>query len=274
MNRTDPQEAATPGDVAATDGASGNGLLPAQQRPRIARPVKLPERIAAAIVSDIVSDGLRPGDRLPIESVMRERFQVGRASLREALRILEVHGLISLRSGPGGGPIVTAVNPRDVARTFSLYLNMSGARMHELVQARIFIEPMVARMAVSNRDPASLKRLEEAMAYEASIPPDDERYIEAANNFHYTLTTMTGNRVVDLLATALKELYTTRVVSWGVASRTTEPSIRNEHREIGEAILAGDAGRAEELMRQHVTYYLERMEADPSSLSNETVTWG
>jgi GntR family transcriptional repressor for pyruvate dehydrogenase complex len=66
--------------------------------------VKTSERVAAAIVSEIVSRGLGAGDRSPNEATMLERFQVGRASLREALRILEVHGLISLRSGPGGGP--------------------------------------------------------------------------------------------------------------------------------------------------------------------------
>src|SRR5690349_5234368 len=65
---------------------------PSVKPAELARPVKLPERIAAAIVSDIVSQGLKPGDRLPIESVMRERFEVGRASIREALRILEIHG--------------------------------------------------------------------------------------------------------------------------------------------------------------------------------------
>jgi len=265
----------SPTAVSESDGQQPeqNGLADALQAPRIARGVKLPERIAAAIVHDIVSEGLKPGDRLPKEAEMQDRFQVGRGSLREALRILEIHGVISLRSGPNGGPVVTAVSPHDVARTFSLYLNVSGARLGELVQARMFIEPIVARMAAENPDPQARGRLEEAMAFEASIPANDSRYIEAANNFHYAITSMTGNGVIDLLATSLKELYTTRIVSSGVASRTTEPTIRNEHREIGEAILAGDGARAEALMRSHMEVYMERMKNDPASLPDELVTW-
>jgi GntR family transcriptional repressor for pyruvate dehydrogenase complex len=241
----------------------------------IGRPVKLSERIAAALVSDIVAAGLGPGDRLPNEAAMLERFQVGRASLREALRILEVYGLISLRSGPGGGPVVTAADAHNVARAFSLYLHVSQARIGDLVEARMFIEPMVARMAAENRDPDALRRLEQAMAEEASIPDHDDAYVAAANNFHYAVTTMTGNAVVDLVATALKELYTTRFVSAGLASQTTEPTtIRNEHREIGEAILAGDADTAERLMREHMRIYVQRMAAAAPALTDEIITWG
>jgi GntR family transcriptional repressor for pyruvate dehydrogenase complex len=240
---------------------------------QLSRGPKLPERIAAVILDDIVSQGLEAGDRLPIEETMRERLQVGRASLREAVRILEVHGVISLRSGPRGGPVVTDVQAHDVARTFSLYLNISRARIEELVEARLVIEPIVARMAAENRSPEALDRLRAAMAAEDALPASDERYIKAANDFHYAITSMTGNKVIDLLATSLKELYTTRAVSSGVASRTTEPTIRNEHREIGTAILEGDADRAEELMRSHMELYLERMRSDPQSIADQLVTW-
>src|SRR4051812_16787467 len=99
--------------------------------PALPRPIKTSERIAAALIEDVNGEGLQPGDRLPNEAAMVERFQVGRGSLREALRILEVYGLISLKSGPGGGPVVQAVDPREVGRTFSLYLSIAGATIAE-----------------------------------------------------------------------------------------------------------------------------------------------
>jgi GntR family transcriptional repressor for pyruvate dehydrogenase complex len=111
---------------------------------RIERGLKTSERVATALVSEIVNSQLQAGDRLPNEAAMVEQFQVGRGSLREALRILEVHGLISMRSGPGGGPVITAVDPRDVARTFSLYLHLRGAKVRELIEASLFMEPMIA----------------------------------------------------------------------------------------------------------------------------------
>jgi GntR family transcriptional repressor for pyruvate dehydrogenase complex len=241
--------------------------------PLIDRAIKTSERIAAAIVSEIISLELKPGDRLPNEAAMVERFRVGRGSLREALRILEVHGLISLRSGPGGGPEVIAVNPRDVARTFSLYLHLSRATIRELTEARLFLEPMIARMAAETREPGGMKRLQEALDYEASIPKNDPRYIFAGNNFHYVLATMSGNAVIDLMATALKELYTSRVVGGGLVNDLDQEKLRSDHRKIGMAIIKGDPETAERLARQHTQYYLGKVMRIPG-FAESTITWG
>ena len=238
----------------------------------VARGMKTSERIAAIIIEDIAGQGLVPGDRLPNEAAMIERFQLGRGSVREALRILEVHGIIQLRSGPGGGPVVGAVRPRDVARTFSLYLNRVGATMGELVDARTFLEPTVARLASEYQDPDGLERLREALAREELIEDGDPRYIQAANDFHYVVGSMTGNRVLNLIAMSLKELYTSRVVGGGLANATTAPSIRLEHRAIGEAILSGDGDMAEELMRVHMNLYLGRVRSLPG-VGDSVITW-
>lgn len=241
---------------------------------QLSRPVKTSERIAAALVDDVIRDDLRPGDRLPNEAAMVERFGVGRGSLREALRILETHGLISLKSGPGGGPILLAVDPRDVGRTFSLYLSLRHATIAELIETRIFIEPMVARLAASNPDPEARERLARALEAEAAAPQLDSRFVDAANDFHYVVGSMTGNNVFDLVATALKQLYTTKVVSAGIISQRVAPSIRDEHREIGQAILDGDPDRAEDLMGKHMQYYLGRMRDVEPQFTASTISWG
>src|SRR5579862_3784564 len=79
------------------------------------RTVKTAETVAAAIVRDIVARGLATGDALPSENAMLEHYRVSRASLREGLRLLEVQGLIRLKPGPGGGPLVGAVDPKNLA---------------------------------------------------------------------------------------------------------------------------------------------------------------
>jgi GntR family transcriptional regulator, transcriptional repressor for pyruvate dehydrogenase complex len=265
---------ATPTEnIAAGAVGKSDGPRAVYPPPLIDRAIKTSERIAAAIVSEIISLELKPGDRLPNEAAMVERFRVGRGSLREALRILEVHGLISLRSGPGGGPEVIAVNPRDVARTFSLYLHLSRATIRELTEARLFLEPMIARMAAETREPEGMKRLQEALDYEASIPKNDPRYIFAGNNFHYVLATMSGNAVIDLVATALKELYTTRVVGGGLVNDLDQEKLRSDHREIGMAIIKGDPETAERLARQHTQYYLGKVMRIPG-FAESTITWG
>jgi len=273
-----PGEVGEANAATAEDGAVGAVGKSAGPRavyppPLIDRAIKTSERIAAAIVSEIISLELKPGDRLPNEAAMVEQFRVGRGSLREALRILEVHGLISLRSGPGGGPEVIAVNPRDVARTFSLYLHLSRATIRELTEARLFLEPMIARMAAETREPGGMKRLQEALDYEASIPKGDPRYIFAGNNFHYVLATMSGNAVIDLMATALKELYTSRVVGGGLVNDLDQEKLRGDHRRIGMAIIEGDPEKAERLARQHTQYYLGKVVRIPG-FAESTITWG
>jgi GntR family transcriptional regulator, transcriptional repressor for pyruvate dehydrogenase complex len=245
-----------------------------QPRSGIERGVKTSERVASAIVDDIVAAGLKPGDRLPNEAAMIDRFRVGRGTLREALRILEVYGLINLRSGPGGGPVVVAIDPRSVSRTFSLYLHLSAATMGELIETRLLIEPMVARFAAMHIDEAdNADRLRDALRHEQSISAEGGRYIDAANDFHYVLASVTGNRVFDVVATALKELYTTRIVGGGLASQTTEPNIRFEHQEIGEAILAGNADQAETLMRDHMDLYIRRLSAVNPNFAKSVIDW-
>ena len=87
------------------------------------RAEKVPEMVARRILREIVDRGLTEGDRLPSEAVMLARFGVGRASLREALRILETHGLIRIKPGPQGGPVVTEPTAADYGQTTTLYLH-------------------------------------------------------------------------------------------------------------------------------------------------------
>jgi GntR family transcriptional regulator, transcriptional repressor for pyruvate dehydrogenase complex len=237
----------------------------------ITRGIKTSERIASALVEDIIAAGLGPGDRLPNEASMAERFGVGRGSVREALRLLEVHGMISLRSGPKGGPVIIAVDPRYVGRTLSLYLSLRGATIEEVVQTRLILEPNVARLAAEHLSEESSARLREAL--EAEAAGSESGYIDAANEFHYVLATITGNRVLDLVATALKDLYTTRVVGAGVAHVTTDPSIKLEHREIGEAILRGDGAKAESLMRAHMDFYTDKIHSVVPHFAESRLTW-
>jgi DNA-binding FadR family transcriptional regulator len=118
------------------------------------------------------------------------------------------------------------------------------------VETRQLIEPTVARMAAENRDPSSAQRLQAALAYEASIGDRDPRYVDAANDFHYVVASMTGNRVMDVVATALKEMYTSRVVHGGLAQQ-----------------------KAEKLMREHVGVYLGRMKDVAPAFVESPITW-
>jgi GntR family transcriptional repressor for pyruvate dehydrogenase complex len=232
------------------------------------------ERLASAIVGLVIEQGLKEGDRLPNESEMVEQFGVGRGSLREALRILETYGLISLRSGPGGGPVVLNVSPADVSRSFSLYLKLSGATIRELVDARKVIDPLMARLAAENMDELAAQQLRDALDREEKAARDKTTVVATANDFHYVLASLTGNSVLNLVATSLKEMYTSRFVMIGLAERVTRPSIRKEHRRIGDAVLSGDGDLAEKLMREHAAKHFDQALRVSPSFSNSVISWG
>ena len=93
------------------------------------RTEKLSEVLAREIVRDLRD--LEPSTMLPPEAVMLDKYRVGRASLREALRLLEVQGLIVIRPGPGGGPMVAQADSVHYGRMSSLYYHMVGATYHD-----------------------------------------------------------------------------------------------------------------------------------------------
>jgi GntR family transcriptional repressor for pyruvate dehydrogenase complex len=239
----------------------------------LGRQVKTSERVASAILELIIERELQAGDRLPNEAEMIEHFDVGRGSLREALRILETFGLIVLRSGPGGGPVLLRVNPRDVSRSFSLYLNLGGATLEELAEARLLLEPLVARKAAESLTPESAEQIRRALDREAGDGVEPSIIVERANDFHYTLALSTGNTVLNLLATALKEMYTSRLVNIGLAEKTTDSTIRHEHAAIGEAVIAGDADLAERLAREHFRTHFEQIKAASPGFVASRITW-
>src|SRR5439155_15826548 len=113
---------------------------------------KTSERIALEIVHDIVAQGLQAGDHLPLEAAMVEHYGVSRASLREALRLLEVQGLIALKPGPGGGPVVGSVDAPSLARTTTLYFHLGGMTYGELYQTQEMLEPLCAELAARHPD--------------------------------------------------------------------------------------------------------------------------
>ena len=111
---------------------------------------------------------------------MLATYQLGRASLREALRILEVHGLILIRPGRGGGPVVANFSSRDFGRMATLHFHVGRATFRDLVQARMVMEPVMAGLAAQRLDDVAKDELDAALARmrSAMTVEDDDQYIE------------------------------------------------------------------------------------------------
>jgi DNA-binding FadR family transcriptional regulator len=232
------------------------------------RTVKASERVAQLIVGDIVEMGMQTGDRLPLESAMVDQYRVSRTSLREALRLLEVQGLIWLKPGPGGGPVVGTVEPSHLARTAALYFHLGAATYGELMRTQVHLEPLCATLAAMHPDRAD--RLASYLAHDA--PGALESYRDLTTGFHDVVYQLAANPVLSLLTQAVTHIVTHHVIL------TMDPIelrlvILDEHAELARVIIDGDAAEAHRLMAGHFQRQHDHLRAHWPARLDELIQW-
>jgi GntR family transcriptional regulator, transcriptional repressor for pyruvate dehydrogenase complex len=246
----------------------------AEPDPTPPRREKRSEVVARRLVADIVDRRLPPGTMLPSEAVMLKDYGVGRTSLREAIRILEIHGLVRIRPGPGGGPMVAEADSHHFGSMMALALQAHHATYGALLEAQVAIEPVMVRLA-AKRDPeivAPVLRaaIEEAeRAYEEA---DDLQFLEICVEFHVMLGGLSGNRILDLYGQALNDLYFGHA---GTLFRevTNRRLVLEAHKQIADAILQRRPQAAAQLMRAHLARNAETFHTTYPDQLQQIVVW-
>jgi len=216
------------------------------------RSLKASEQVVHAILADIKRQGLKPGDRLPQEPDMVARYGVARATVREALRILEVNGLINVKVGPGGGPTVRSATPADFGRAISLFLQAEGITLEELFRARRLIEPVLARDAALQQDPGWIAQARDLIARGRTLDiGDDTAYIAITREFHELVVQGTTNRVFRSFALGLMSMFIGSL-DQAIYPLDKRRKVLREHEDILKAIIAGNPARVEKLMMTHM----------------------
>lgn len=234
---------------------------------------KVPELLARRILREITQNRMSAGDRLPPEAQMLARFGVGRASLREALRILEIHGIIKIKPGPHGGPRITDMAPGDFGQTTTMYLQRSGATIRELLEARLMVEPRMARLAAQRLTETTAARIKRAAAWGwEAVDGSPEVWSAAAEEFHTVLAGASGNRVLDLQASSLITVERQRIGSV-VTDRADRQRTLEVHEWIAQAVLGRDADKAEDLTRRHIQALVKILDSTDAQTMSETIEW-
>lgn len=236
------------------------------------RLLKASETLAHELL-DIIRRDLKPGDRLPRETEMIAAFEVSRATVREALRILEINGLLSMRTGPNGGPTVRQPSPSDFGRALSLFLQAERITLQEILEARRFLEPAIVRDATKRREPAFIARVRELAARGREVDiNDDEAYVRLTREFHELMASSAENRVFTLFGLGLLSMFV------GNMERAIFPpeerrDVIAEHEKILLAILGRQADKAEKLMRSHMDHFLDGIARRQPDTYRKLIRW-
>lgn len=232
------------------------------------------EQIIFQISEGIMEGRLRPGDRLPAERVLAETFGVSRASVREALRALEVFGVLAARrgTGPDAGSIVADGAGEGLTNALRLHAGLLQITMRDIVDIRAVLETYAARRAAEQHGPQpALRELLGSM----SAATDVDTYHQLDTDFHVALARASGNALLPVMMESLRGAMQrdmlagfSRLSDW----RAERDRLVIEHRHIVECIEAGQPEEAATALQNHImAFYRTVMDSasgddqDPSS---------
>lgn len=231
--------------------------MPVDKRNR-ARLREKPQLIADELRMLIASGELSEGETLGREPELVERFGVSRPSLREALRILEAEGLITVVRGLHGRVIVHEPNERMTARTAALLLHSRNVSLADVFEARSQLEPLAARAIASMRSRRAIVAELRALIDEEEAAIRDPETFGAANaRFHLRLVALAGNQTLSIVAEMLNEVVARAVTAVSEADdvvgslATRRRGIRSQRRLL-ELLETGVGAAAEEHWRAHM----------------------
>jgi DNA-binding FadR family transcriptional regulator len=237
------------------------------------RSVKRSDVIAREIVEEILAGGLQAGDVLPPEGVMLSHYEVGRASLREALRLLESQGLVTLKTGPGGGPVVGEVDAANLGRTATLFFRLAGATCGVLAEAMLLLDPWLAELAASRAQPRAARVSLGTCVAAADQSRDDSAAVwMTAPEFHDAIYRLSGNGVLETLASAVGAIFRSQVLSQ-VDMSECQPAFLAHHHQLADAISAGEPSVARRLAYDHMESIVNTVSGQSPWLLERVIEW-
>jgi DNA-binding FadR family transcriptional regulator len=211
------------------------------------------EQIVAHVERAIYDGNLRQGQKLPPERQLARDLKASRVAVREALRTLELRGLVEVRQGSTGGYFVRDADDRPLVRDFETLFRLGRVSWAQLIEARRLIEPEVAFLAAQRATEGDIKALgvalEERLEQAAGLPA---RRFDL--EFHRVLAEAARNPVHAVITHALIDLAAEVVVPQPVLSEVDNVHIDTAHRRILDAVAAGKAGEARTAMVAHIDH--------------------
>lgn len=250
--------------MAVADGSTGpvreNGTEQAPEatwRP-IARP-RAHETVIERIEEQIFTGALKVGDHLPPERELASMLGVSRAAVREAIRVLEVQGVLRAGVGVGrnSGTVVSSSSSEALTRMLRLHVALTSFAITDVIEARVALERYSARLAATQGTEEDRARMGELLEQMRAPDVSLETFNDLDTQFHHLLAEAARNRLVADMTIAIRESMRTPIlrsfhetVSWP----RLEAELMAGHEAIYRAIVDGDARRASDAVEEHIRY--------------------
>ncbi|MBW2057258.1 MAG: FadR family transcriptional regulator [Deltaproteobacteria bacterium] len=224
------------------------------------------QNVIDQIQEAILQGKLKAGDRLPGERELKEAFKTSRGTLREALRVLEQKGLITIKTGVGGGPIVKAVTTRQVTESLALLLRYQKVSLRDLAEFREGVEGIVTGLAAERAEQRDIEHLRDLLAkakahLEGGVSEWDE-FIQVDNALHLELARIARNPVYESVLQTVHENINQYYERYLPKSEKNMKENYQDLCEIVKAVEERQATKARLLAQEHVKRFNRFMESE------------
>ncbi|MDP6421673.1 MAG: FadR/GntR family transcriptional regulator [SAR202 cluster bacterium] len=217
---------------------------------RSIKKTRIPEEIVAQIYGLVRDGALKPGDKLPPERELAQQMGVSRASVREAMRLLDQKGLIVIR--PGAGTFMTEDVIETIVQAFSSLLNESGDGAGDVFEMRLLLEPHVVSLAADRASQSDIDRLREILREQKGDIAAGGTGVAYDIAFHQAIANATKNSALVAVNQAISGILSQSREDALMSPERSSKSLRS-HEGILAAIESRDPHAAQMAMHQHIT---------------------
>ncbi|GFG82810.1 GntR family transcriptional regulator (plasmid) [Mycobacterium paragordonae] len=211
--------------------------------------------LAGQLRERILNGELAEGTPLPAERELVKQTQMSRATVREALRILEVQNLVRVKAGRAGGAFVQRPTTKSMANSVSMLIRGRHIKLADLMETREAVEPFCAELAAGNRTDEDLTKLDRANEAIADLTADLDQFLQSNLDWHVGVAMASHNELLIGFMMALSQAIYAGTRNAAFVDNEVRAVTGHAHRAITTAIRQRDATAAGRRMRRHVHSY-------------------
>ena len=212
-------------------------------------------------IKELIFDGtLKPGDKLPSEAQLSHQFNVGRQTIREALRLLEYSGFIAIKQGGGGGPVIKDTLLSSISALFVDAFRMKKITIQDLAVTRLEIEKVIISYALDNADETDVANLRKNVVHARKMIEQGKRATEDNFEFHILLAKASKNHMFVLVMRSVMAVHADLISRTGFDLEVSR-SVVEAHERVVDAFERKDREETIRLFEQHLSGVSDQLQA-------------